>query len=437
MLLSSTYTATGDIKSYLQDYASAQFSAGLTATSGHIRVGKTAVAPATGLQSIDALEWSTHDTANVPTSQAIDGGSTFLLDSSLAAGSSIKRTVDSDGFFANSLASSDSTTALTPEFLVSTCPSPTANDVVPMQLLDSTVVGPLATTIDVDNPSCSVDPTDGSGDVTGVSPIVPPTTQPPAILIPDSPEPAVASSESPAPTIPVADIGLISPQLTELLPNPGAPQTDAADEFVELYNANDQGFDLSGFELATSATKKYVFPKGTVLLPHAFKAFFSGDTHLSLSNSGGQVTLYDPLGVRLDQTTTYAAAKDNIAWALANGTWQWTTRPTPNAQNAIAQPVTKTLKATTSKTSTAKTASTKTATTKKKTATKATATADMVNASDLQPNSPLHPVTLAVVGGFALLYGAYEYRRDMANKFHQLRGYRTARRETRQQPKGR
>jgi len=40
------------------------------------------------------------------------------------------------------------------------------------------------------------------------------------------------------PVFPAADVGLVTPQLTELLPNPTAPKTDAQDEFIELYNSN-------------------------------------------------------------------------------------------------------------------------------------------------------------------------------------------------------
>jgi hypothetical protein len=226
-----------------------------------------------------------------------------------------------------------------------------------------------------------------------------------------------------SPVIPASDVGLAPPQITELLPNPNGTGTDATDEFIELYNPNTQPFDLSGFVLQTGSTTKhsYTFPGGTKLPGKAFVAFYSTDTGLSLSNTSGAADLLDPLGALLSQTDDYGSAKDGAAWALAKGSWYWTTHPTPSASNIISEPVASSSKSksSSSKKSTAKVKGA--ATTKSASA----LPASNFN-SDTQQVTPIHPWTLAVVAGLALAYGLYEYRLDVANFFHQLRRHRAA-----------
>lgn len=417
ILLSSNYTAPGESQSYLQQYATAQFSSGLTASSGHIRLVRTVNATVT---EVSRLEWSTQ-TNGTYTSAGIGGSTVFMLDSAISAGSSIKRKTDANHIF---VANSDSGQ----DFAVSPCPSPTANNGAPDAPLANTVVSPLPTTVDISNPLC--DPATGGTSEDGEIPS--PSTEPPAVLLPSETTPATNTVASPS--IPAADVGLSAPQITELLPNPGSPHTDAVDEFVELYNPNATAFDLSGFTLEAGLTgnKHYTFPAGTTMPAHAFVAYFSETTKLSLSNTSGQVVLRDPLQRIIAQSDTYDTAKDDVAWARANGAWYWTTQPTPNASNVIKQPAAKVKKASSTSASKKAATTTKTASSKKSTAPDTTQLASTTVA-----DTPLHPLTLAVVGAFALLYGAYEYRHDVANKLYQFRRNREARREDRRQLKGR
>lgn len=252
-----------------------------------------------------------------------------------------------------------------------------------------------------------------------------------------------SASSTASPTIPAADVGLTAPQITELLPNPGSPKTDSSDEFIELYNSNAVPFDLSGFKLEVGLTTKhyFTFVAGTKLPARTSVAFYSADTGLSMSNSGGEVWLLDPYGNILGQSDEYGTAKDDQAWALANGKWYWTTTPTPNAANVVTAASTAAKKKSSSSSSSTKSKSASSKATKataakatksKSTATK-TAASTMADTSEVASNSPIHPVVLAVAAGFALLYGGYEYRRDLANKYYQFRRYRAARREARQE----
>lgn len=76
------------------------------------------------------------------------------------------------------------------------------------------------------------------------TPVEPPES-PPSTTSPPEEEDEVDVT----PVIPAANVGLKPPQLSEFLPNPGSPQTDANDEYIELYNPNDKRFDLSGYAL--------------------------------------------------------------------------------------------------------------------------------------------------------------------------------------------
>lgn len=241
-------------------------------------------------------------------------------------------------------------------------------------------------------------------------------------LLPASEPPAImASSDGDAvsvPTIslPAADIGLMAPQITELLPNPLGTGNDATDEYIELYNANDVAFDLTGFTLESGLTTlhDYVFPAGSSLAAHSFTAFFAFTTKLTLSNTSGQVKLLDPFGNSLATTDAYSNAVDGQAWVLADGVWHWTTEPTPSATNVVKQAVTKTAK---SKTSSSK-ASAKSSAAAKSTNSKklsANPSGAKTAAANTAANVPIHPWALALVGGLALLYGVYEYRNDLGN----------------------
>lgn len=268
-----------------------------------------------------------------------------------------------------------------------------------------------------------------SGSTTPAQPVTNPgnklTTgqQPPATIVDIAPNDSDATAD--APMLPAADVGLASPQITELLPNPSGSGNDDTDEFIELYNPNTVQFDLSGFILQTGTTTKhsYEFPDDTMLAPHAFTAFQSADTGLSLSNTSGQAGLLDPFGNSLSQTEPYTTAKDGQTWALANGKWQWTTEATPNAANIIKQPVAAT-KGSSKTNKVNKTTSGSGTTANTSSAVKGAATTtngSHASGTEQTTTTPIHPLVLAVVGALAVGYGIYEYRHDIANRLYEFR----------------
>jgi hypothetical protein len=246
-----------------------------------------------------------------------------------------------------------------------------------------------------------------------------PATEPPAQIVSLA---DTGSDAGPAPALPAADVGLMAPEITELLANPDGTGNDDSDEFIELYNPNVSSFDLGGFVLQTGLTRthKYTFPSGTKLTGKSFTTFYSDETGLSLSNTTGQAKLIDPLSKTVASSGIYKNAKDGIAWALAKGKWYWTTSLTPNKPNIIKSPVSK------SKSKKSTTSVNKLGTHKASAASSGSqsSTTTSGQGSDQQPSStPVHASALVVIAGLALLYGAYEYRADIANRIYQFKRY--------------
>lgn len=262
----------------------------------------------------------------------------------------------------------------------------------------------------------------GLGSSSAVTPLTLAATSPPATILETE---AAADADQPAVQLPAADIGLDAPQLSELLPNPRGAGNDTTDEFIELYNPNAQPFDLTGFTLLTglTTTHSYVFPAGTVLPATGFQAFYSEETKLSLSNTASQVTLLDPFGNVLSTAEPYNKAKDGLSWSSAKGKWYWTTQATPGASNVIEQPAAKQAAQAKKKKPTFKAAGVVGAKT-----TKLAAGPESSGFEEGRQGTTIHFGTLALVAAGALLYGAYEYRRDIANRLSQFRSKLGARR---------
>lgn len=286
-----------------------------------------------------------------------------------------------------------------------------------------------------------------------------PVTEPDAVPTEEDEVPAPIVDETDATLadasepVPAADLRALA--ITELLPNPASPQSDDHDEFIELFNPNDTVASLKGYtiEVGTATLHDFTITTDVLIQPQSFLAVYSADTGLSLANSGGQARLIDPTGAVISQTPSYSAADDGMAWAAADdGSWQWTTTPTPNAANVISVAVAavkvspvKTTKTTTKKTA-VKTTSAKvkgvSSTKAKKTVSKAKkATKPKITAvaatAPITPQTPIHTQILVAVGALAVLYAAYEYRSDISNRFYKLRHHRRIRKLLRSEAEGR
>lgn len=121
--------------------------------------------------------------------------------------------------------------------------------------------------------------------------------------------------------------------ISELLPNPDGD--DSGQEFIELYNPNDQDILLGEYEfyVGTNSTVLYHFPNDTSIKAHGYRVIYNDEINFTLVNTSGSVHLQSIDGISVDTTETYVDAKSGSSWALIDGVWNYTNQPTPNAEN--------------------------------------------------------------------------------------------------------
>jgi hypothetical protein len=244
-----------------------------------------------------------------------------------------------------------------------------------------------------------------------------------------SPAGAWAWSTSAAPAPPVA--GPATPatadlSLSELLPDPAAPETDAHDEFIEVYNPGPAPADLSGYVVTTGTTKHTL--THTTIPAAGYAALFASDSKVALSNSGASVSLFDPSGHQLGTTVTYSKAPVGQAWAQFDDGWHWTITPTPSAPNLLTTPTVSSTAIGSSQAVTSGAASTHAKAPKPAKAT-AVKTAKAPKAGS-RPASLLATSGTAsgqwllfVLAGLTIAYVIYEFRYDLQNLYFRLRGH--------------
>lgn len=237
-----------------------------------------------------------------------------------------------------------------------------------------------------------------------------------------------------------ADYNLQSLQLSELYIDPTAPETDASDEWIEIFNPNQVAVDLAGYTVFAGASYSYkhTFSSSDLIDASGYFIITSAASNLALANSGGKVKIVDPSDRLLDETA-YESAKTGLGWTKTEqGSWVWTTTPTKGAANIITAEAIVTKPVSVTQTKKAKTSSVKLASatkTKKATTTKvkaASTTNDESLAAYVDAPSPLPSWLLAIVGVLAVIYAGYEYRFELSNKIYQLRRYRANRLANRQ-----
>ena len=127
--------------------------------------------------------------------------------------------------------------------------------------------------------------------------------------------------------------------VNEFLPNPVGSDTEG--EFIELKNVEDEEVSLAGWRVddEEGGSGAYVIPEGTVIEPGGLVVFWRSETGLALNNEGDQARLFSPDGeVKSSQQYDESGAEGVARARNEEGTWQWSTTPTPGQPNVITQP---------------------------------------------------------------------------------------------------
>ncbi len=121
--------------------------------------------------------------------------------------------------------------------------------------------------------------------------------------------------------------------VTEILPN--AEGSDTGNEFVEIYNPGDRVADLAlyGLRIGVAGDKAASFPGGTTIAPGEYRSFSDQSLKATLVNTSGRVVLVGIDGVTYGDSGVYDSPPDGQSWALLDGAWQYTNRPSPGAAN--------------------------------------------------------------------------------------------------------
>lgn len=124
-------------------------------------------------------------------------------------------------------------------------------------------------------------------------------------------------------------------KITELLANSAG--SDEGKEFIELYNPTDDTANLGHYSLLIGYTsqKTFALSPDTYLLPGEYLAIYNNELAYTLVNTTSQVQLLDMDGTVIDQTDVYESPKDDESWALFETGWLYTNRPTPGATNLM------------------------------------------------------------------------------------------------------
>jgi cysteine-rich repeat protein len=132
--------------------------------------------------------------------------------------------------------------------------------------------------------------------------------------------------------------------ISEIFPNPTGDET--RQEFIELYNAGDREVDLTGWSVG-SGSKKYIITgnknnprKNNIIKSKNFLVIYRTESRLALNNSGGEVSVYQPLKDDPYQTLKYDKAEESRSYdyvSSQNGEliYDWSETVTPDKENVI------------------------------------------------------------------------------------------------------
>lgn len=121
--------------------------------------------------------------------------------------------------------------------------------------------------------------------------------------------------------------------ITELFPNP--LENEDNNEFIEIYNPQDEPIGLDGYIIYTgnSYNREYVFTGNLEIGAKEYLAFYSSEINITLANSGSRAKLVAPAGNLVSETESYTNSKDEMSWSLFEDGWKFSEKSTPDAEN--------------------------------------------------------------------------------------------------------
>jgi len=125
--------------------------------------------------------------------------------------------------------------------------------------------------------------------------------------------------------------------INEILPSPEG--ADAEKEWIEIFNQNNFGVNLSGWQITDSAgeTQNYTFPEGSTIGPEGFFLLFRPMTRIVLNNGGDELKLLRPDGGNAD-SLIYENAPNGESFNRTLSGWTWSSHLTPGEINSISLP---------------------------------------------------------------------------------------------------
>lgn len=130
--------------------------------------------------------------------------------------------------------------------------------------------------------------------------------------------------------IPLEDAVLF---ITELVAN--ATSDDSGQEFIELYNPQNRTVNLLGYRLQVGPgfTKEFVLPELNIAAGQ-YLVFSDSITSIVLPNTNGvQLRLLAPAGNIVSNSPVYINSNDDVSWALVEDQWIYTNQITPGTAN--------------------------------------------------------------------------------------------------------
>ena len=113
-------------------------------------------------------------------------------------------------------------------------------------------------------------------------------------------------------------------ELSEIVPNPAGP--DSGNEYVELYNSNNNPIELEGCSIKIGTSTKQL----TGVVQPGYNAYYG----LTLPNASGSTV--ELITATTEEVVIYPAdMKDGQSWSLVNGQWQLSDKSTPGSENII------------------------------------------------------------------------------------------------------